>query len=1288
MTLGIATRRCLTLSRGVLLATLLTVAVVITLARLGLYLAPQFKDHIVAELSKALGAPLHIASIRGGMYRFTPYLEARGVTLFDPPSAQPSLQVSAVHITLDRRMLLRVRMKPATLHVRGAQLHLARNADGQWGLRGLRGDGPPPWWLLRDGHFVLRDSTVIVDIAPTPITIEHVTLQLRNQAGQHQFSAQLQHDDATLDLTGIWRGDPDAPEQWDGRVYVHAHRLDPQPWQNLLASAGVALTDGRVSFDLWGEIHGPRLAWAGGDVVVQRPVWQAVAGTIPSAPLFEECRGRLRWQPEQTGWRLDADPVRMRIGEHHWPSMRISFSALGPQPHRDGFRLTASYLRAGDLHQLLAALLPPTPGDGWRTARVEGELHDLTAAFIPASNGPAHWQVCTKLQGLGLTRPWQHLPALQHLDGTLCGNDQRGELALRAPPQQLDTGGWLRFPVSQLALSGRWRWHHSPQEWRLGSDELVVTTADLRSVSRIDLHFPKTPANSPWLDLQMAIDDLDLAQLHRYLPPRAMDPRLVSWIDAALKGGRGTAGKVLIRGPMAEFPFRQNQGTIRAELPFTGLQLRYNPAWPALREGDGLFQLHNTQLRTELRTGKIHDYTMRSLVGEITDVHHAPYIEIHGHGQGSWSQLFVALQDSPMRQRIDAFLRHAQLSGTTTLDLALKIPRTDRTLHHQLDWQVHTDGSQLSVPGLKFQLTRLRGVLQHHRDGIAARQIRADFLGRPLRLDILPSRQETTLSFTTRQTLHDFSHLFPSEFWRYIRGTSDFLAQLVVPHNTNAMRFALRSELRGAAIELPAPLGKSVDQARTLHIWVENDNQQPLPVHLEYGHDFRSVWRLDQHDDQRVIGGDIALGGGLPPHRDGAGVAVSGAVAELEVADWARLFRTGQTQESAAAIRSIALQISRLRLQGDDWGSARINFAANPEGLQLHVNGSRINGDLLWSRVARRIDCVLKLLRLPELRPEVLAAVRRVPQYHLATRDMPNLNIRIDKLFWRDVQLGTLETVLTRTASGMHIGPFRLAAPNHTVQLSGDWRDHNTPPQTQLRGEIKIANLGVSLSRFGIRDRIRNTPAHVAFALNWPGPPHQIVTQKLAGHLQLNFGEGQFLQVEPGVGRALGLLDPATLVRRLALDFRDLFGKGLAYDEMIGQVMLEDGVARTDDLRINGVTARIHVVGSANLATKRLDEIIYVAPRTSVALPIAGALAGGPAAGAALLVAEKLFGHELDRFTRSRYRVTGTWDQPEFSREYSNNPIGWVEQGIAELRAGISGAIESEYQSKPQEANP
>jgi uncharacterized protein YhdP len=154
------------------------------------------------------------------------------------------------------------------------------------------------------------------------------------------------------------------------------------------------------------------------------------------------------------------------------------------------------------------------------------------------------------------------------------------------------------------------------------------------------------------------------------------------------------------------------------------------------------------------------------------------------------------------------------------------------------------------------------------------------------------------------------------------------------------------------------------------------------------------------------------------------------------------------------------------------------------------------------------------------------------------------------------------------------------------------------------------------------------------------------------GKLHLVIKDGQLLNVKPGAGRVFGLVSLHTLPRRLSLDFSDLFKKGYAFDRVEGNFVLSDGDAYTSDLFIEGPAARIDISGRIGLADEDYDELITVVPHVSSSLPIAGAIAGGPVVGAAILLAEHLLGDELEKHTKfahKQYTVTGPWADPVYT---------------------------------------
>src|SRR5699024_8678898 len=151
---------------------------------------------------------------------------------------------------------------------------------------------------------------------------------------------------------------------------------------------------------------------------------------------------------------------------------------------------------------------------------------------------------------------------------------------------------------------------------------------------------------------------------------------------------------------------------------------------------------------------------------------------------------------------------------------------------------------------------------------------------------------------------------------------------------------------------------------------------------------------------------------------------------------------------------------------------------------------------------------------------------------------------------------------------------------------------------------------------------------------------------RLSGSVQLTVGKGRLLNVEPGAGRLFGLLSVLALPRRLALDFSDIFGEGFAFDHIKGIFSIRQGNAYSNELVMEGPTARVRASGRIGLATQDYDQIIAVTPHVFSSLPLAGAVAGGPVGlgvGTALMLADKILGSQVGQLLTYYYQVSGPW---------------------------------------------
>ena len=139
---------------------------------------------------------------------------------------------------------------------------------------------------------------------------------------------------------------------------------------------------------------------------------------------------------------------------------------------------------------------------------------------------------------------------------------------------------------------------------------------------------------------------------------------------------------------------------------------------------------------------------------------------------------------------------------------------------------------------------------------------------------------------------------------------------------------------------------------------------------------------------------------------------------------------------------------------------------------------------------------------------------------------------------------------------------------------------------------------------------------------------------------------GQFLKVEPGVARLLGVLSLQTLPRRLTLDFRDLFQRGFAFDSITGDVAIRQGVARTNNLLMRGAQAAVLMEGQADIDRETQDIRVVVVPEINAGTASLAYAVINPAVGLGTFLAQLVLRKPLIQAGTREFQVSGTWDEP------------------------------------------
>ena len=172
----------------------------------------------------------------------------------------------------------------------------------------------------------------------------------------------------------------------------------------------------------------------------------------------------------------------------------------------------------------------------------------------------------------------------------------------------------------------------------------------------------------------------------------------------------------------------------------------------------------------------------------------------------------------------------------------------------------------------------------------------------------------------------------------------------------------------------------------------------------------------------------------------------------------------------------------------------------------------------------------------------------------------------------------------------------------------------------------------------------------LAGQVSWLGSPLALDIPSLSGQLNLSLENGQFLKVDPGAGRLLSVLSLQSLPRRLALDFRDVFQQGFAFDNLAGDVSVNQGVARTNNLRLRGSLAAVLMEGSADIAAESQNLRVIVVPEVNAGTASLAYAVINPAVGLATFLAQVFLRQPLMQANTREFQISGPWSDPKVER--------------------------------------
>ena len=317
------------------------------------------------------------------------------------------------------------------------------------------------------------------------------------------------------------------------------------------------------------------------------------------------------------------------------------------------------------------------------------------------------------------------------------------------------------------------------------------------------------------------------------------------------------------------------------------------------------------------------------------------------------------------------------------------------------------------------------------------------------------------------------------------------------------------------------------------------------------------------------------------------------------------------------------------------------------------IDARELAGDVHWrSQGKGRVSAQLTHFTFPKPTPGKLADTT-------PPKELPALDIVADNLVVGDKKLGRLELTAANEGLDWRIDRLTLTTPEASLSADGLWRGVAAQQRTSVNLKLEIRDIGKYLARLGYPGTVQRGSATLQGKLAWAGDPQTIDYPTLAGNLTLSAEKGQFLKIEPGIGKLLGILSLQALPRRITLDFRDIFSGGFAFDTMSGTATVAKGVLHLQDFVMQGPSAHVAMSGDIDLVQETQALKVRVVPSVGDSLAVAGGLMlANPIAGVASFLAQRLLKDPLGQVFAYEYLVTGSWADPKVEKVERETPAG------------------------------
>jgi len=1247
----------------IVVAVLLLLALLIALVRGNPSLYQKFLPEIQENVSVILGKPVQIESMRVDWHGITPLVSIRNLSILDNNEQQSSLlDIEKAEIELDLyRSLIKQKLSVKELTFIGGNLEATRTAAERIIINGIDVSDQLEKRNQTsefDGIKInLLNSTIAIndEVHELNYFFDRVDIVLGVSKDRFKIISNFTLPDTlgkSLTIVSDIRNLEEGLKNIKGDLYAKGQSINLQLIDDFFPKLRVGIKNGISDFEIWGDFDSSSQKTVVGTINLQDLLYHQAELPALGIEINQEIsaiESKFRLRGDTNDWHLVLKDVEVHTSDFTWPGNQYEFQCIACE--RDQFSVSTAldYMNA---QQLLATLqhfpfIAERIAEPLEKVNVHGEMKSFKGLAAFNDKKLTKFSYSALLQDVNVHIPSQGV-SLTSLAGKVDGNHLTGQAELATQATKLELDKVLNFPLENHNINGLLKWKTGKDDFSFALQQVEVTCGEMNASVQ---GMVQIKDNLPYIDIQVEVPEAYAATIMKYLPYKRMKPKLSKWLSEAINGGTLRNGKLLFHGNPKNFPFKNKPGRFQVEAEVYDGVLNYKNDWPIVRDVNANLIINNNYLAVNASQGTILDSKVDRVLAEIHDLK-LPKLVINGHADGPANNIFQYLQGASLLPNDSKLVKHLTASGNTGLDLDLII-----TLTKKLEKELYVGGelefknAGLTVNPLSLPFTDLQGKLKFDLNGAQGQGVTGKLYGIPVNASArkLGSGRTEITAFGDLD-LDVYLNSNYSQLTKYLTGIAPIEAKINIPRLGKAstdktLWVEVDSNLAGAKINLPEPFIKDFQESKNLsiHSKIQQGVESEIYASLNNQVYMKSMLGSQTGKLSRMelrFGNEQFI---LPAH----GIKVSGRLNSFQLGEWRNVFKNESKKE--ISVNEIDLNINKVALGELDIKNVDFYAQGNSQFWSGRINSSVVKGTFEYPKDVKSGSIAtadFDYMRFPANKK----SANQKSASDLDPRTLPAMVVNAKQFEFKNAVFNNVSLKTKPVSDGISIDSLQGRGNDLTVSASGVWKvSSNDTQATNLKILLNTSNIQNALTGLGFDSAVTGGDGRITADFIWPKAPYQFDLSAVTGNANLRFNDGTISSVDPGAGRFIGLVNLGEITRRMSLDFTDFFSKGFAFEKIRGDLVFENAVLTTNNLKVKGPSADILIQGKTGITAKDYDQLVTVTPHVSGGLPWIGLAVGGPIGAVGVLVGEKIaktMGIDVNKVTQVQYSLKGSWEDP------------------------------------------